>query len=388
MLLPWRSWFALWILWWRLTLITSRKESCLRFVANCTNSLLCLIQPPWKQSSGAFQLLDSISPFIWNIVLISIITEGDWWQHDSSQSPGQVPSPLASYEQTLAWYRLLSVSSVFHDSCSSDPNHSQQPDWGIYFISVLALRSYPGLLGIEWPTIYIPFNNILQVLIWPDLYWICHLCVLVQCMYKIHVWWYSDLCTLRPSISWIFIRWSQCLIASVVWEDYCLIFSWMSLLHVLEWHYHSLISLISSDCLTDIRQNLAAPRLLGKNEGSGNHLSDLLQGLNSSLLDQMKSVLANLQVRPLSLRVYCSNSRAACISVSMSDFSFLQAFIASDITFAMKPYFRGPFCSQDVREGLVVAFLNHITSVCIVSHFPLWWSYLCWSVWVSLILCT
>lgn len=41
-----------------------------------------------------------------------------------------------------------------------------------------------------------------------------------------------------------------------------------------------------------------------------------------------------------------------------------QAFIASDITFAMKPYFRGPFCSQDVREGLVVAFVKHVCTVC------------------------
>ena len=43
-----------------------------------------------------------------------------------------------------------------------------------------------------------------------------------------------------------------------------------------------------------------------------------------------------------------------------------QAFIAGDITFAMKPYFRGPFCCHDVREGLVVAFLRHITTVCMV----------------------
>ena len=51
-------------------------------------------------------------------------------------------------------------------------------------------------------------------------------------------------------------------------------------------------------------------------------------------------------------------------------FAPFQAFIASDITFAMKPYFRGPFCTQDVREGFVVAFLKHITQTCNVSdHF-------------------
>ena len=41
--------------------------------------------------------------------------------------------------------------------------------------------------------------------------------------------------------------------------------------------------------------------------------------------------------------------------------------MASDVTFAMKPYFRGNFCSYDVREGLVVAFLDHIMAVCNVS---------------------
>ena len=46
---------------------------------------------------------------------------------------------------------------------------------------------------------------------------------------------------------------------------------------------------------------------------------------------------------------------------------YSQAFIAGDITFAMKPYFRGPFCTQDVREGFVVTFLRHITHVCDVS---------------------
>ena len=38
----------------------------------------------------------------------------------------------------------------------------------------------------------------------------------------------------------------------------------------------------------------------------------------------------------------------------------LQAFIGHDITFAVKPYFRGPFCADDVREGLVVQFIRHI----------------------------
>ncbi|XP_067656588.1 vacuolar protein sorting-associated protein 51 homolog [Haliotis asinina] len=99
-------------------------------------------------------------------------------------------------------------------------------------------------------------------------------------------------------------------------------------------HYLQALKQHFSDCLTDIRQSLAAPRLVGKQDGSTN-LSELLGNMQSSIVDQMKSVLANLQ-----------------------------AFIATDITFAMKPYFRGPFCTQDVREGLVVAFLKHISSTC------------------------
>ena len=52
----------------------------------------------------------------------------------------------------------------------------------------------------------------------------------------------------------------------------------------------------------------------------------------------------------------------------MDFYQFFQAFTASDITFATKPYFSGPFCTQDVREGLVVAFLTHVNDVCEVRH--------------------
>lgn len=99
-------------------------------------------------------------------------------------------------------------------------------------------------------------------------------------------------------------------------------------------HYLQALQQNFADCLTDIRQNLAAPRLVGKQESSA-QLSDLLHSTQTTILEQIKSVLGNLQ-----------------------------AFTASDITFAMKPYFRGPFCTDDVREGLIVGFLNHINSVC------------------------
>ncbi|KAL9983794.1 hypothetical protein ACROYT_G006024 [Oculina patagonica] len=80
-------------------------------------------------------------------------------------------------------------------------------------------------------------------------------------------------------------------------------------------------------CLTDIRQSLATP--------SGNEkppsLSDLLSTMTNSLTNQLKLILSSLKT-----------------------------FIGSDITFAVKPYFRGPFCSDDVREGLVVEFIRHV----------------------------
>ncbi|VDI73036.1 vacuolar protein sorting-associated protein 51 homolog isoform X1 [Mytilus galloprovincialis] len=101
--------------------------------------------------------------------------------------------------------------------------------------------------------------------------------------------------------------------------------------------YHYLQSLKQhfSDCMTDVRQNLAAPRTVGKHD-SNSYLNDLLNNTQTAVVDQIKSVLNNLQ-----------------------------AFLDSDITFAMKPYFRGPFCVQGVREGLIVAFLNHVSSTCL-----------------------
>lgn len=53
----------------------------------------------------------------------------------------------------------------------------------------------------------------------------------------------------------------------------------------------------SVDCLTDVRQSLAAPRLVGKQDGGGqNNLSELLQTTHSAQVEQIKSVLGNLKV--------------------------------------------------------------------------------------------
>lgn len=64
-------------------------------------------------------------------------------------------------------------------------------------------------------------------------------------------------------------------------------------------------------------------------------------------------------------------SRMHSSYISEINFPIFQAFIAPDITFAMKPYFRNPFCNQDVREGLVVGFIRHISNVCNVRFYCL-----------------
>ncbi|XP_029467123.1 vacuolar protein sorting-associated protein 51 homolog isoform X2 [Rhinatrema bivittatum] len=82
------------------------------------------------------------------------------------------------------------------------------------------------------------------------------------------------------------------------------------------------------DCLTDVRQTLAAPRLAGKDSPS---LAELLASVSASILNQIKSVL-----------------------------TYVHLFTAKDITFSNKPYFKGEFCSRGVREGLIVGFIKSI----------------------------
>ncbi|GCC43533.1 hypothetical protein chiPu_0027317, partial [Chiloscyllium punctatum] len=63
-----------------------------------------------------------------------------------------------------------------------------------------------------------------------------------------------------------------------------------------------------ADCLTDVRQSLAAPRLLGKD---GANLAELLASVSASILNQVKSVLA-----------------------------YVHLFTAKDVTFSSKAYFK------------------------------------------------
>uniref|UniRef100_A0A3P9LE30 Vacuolar protein sorting-associated protein 51 homolog n=1 Tax=Oryzias latipes TaxID=8090 RepID=A0A3P9LE30_ORYLA len=82
------------------------------------------------------------------------------------------------------------------------------------------------------------------------------------------------------------------------------------------------------DSLTDVRQALAAPHLA---VAGGTGLPELLSILSASILNQIKSVLASVHL-----------------------------FTAKDITFSNKPYFKGEFCSQGVRESLVVNFIKFV----------------------------
>ena len=74
--------------------------------------------------------------------------------------------------------------------------------------------------------------------------------------------------------------------------------------------------------------------------------------------------------------MHSQTERRAC-SQEVSVFSnlyfifFLQSFIGTDITFAVRPYFRGPFCSDDIRESLVVNHIKHVLNSAQVSFLKL-----------------
>lgn len=105
--------------------------------------------------------------------------------------------------------------------------------------------------------------------------------------------------------------------------------------------YLSALQSFYMDSLTDVRQALATPRLSvsgasgvgGPASGRDNpsSLPELLSSLSSSILNQIKTVLASVHL-----------------------------FTAKDITFSNKPYFKGDFCSKGVRESLVVSFIRFV----------------------------
>lgn len=105
--------------------------------------------------------------------------------------------------------------------------------------------------------------------------------------------------------------------------------------------YLSALQSFYMDSLTDVRQALATPRLsvTGGSSVSGpvssrdnpSSLPELLSSLSGSILNQIKSVLASVNL-----------------------------FTAKDITFSNKPYFKGEFCSKGVRESLIVSFIKFV----------------------------
>lgn len=87
-----------------------------------------------------------------------------------------------------------------------------------------------------------------------------------------------------------------------------------------------------SGIITDTREALLVPRSSTSESVS---VADILNQFSESIQEQVKVVLLNLK-----------------------------AFINPDVTFAMKPYFRGPFCVDDIQEGLIVSFLKHVIERC------------------------
>lgn len=87
-----------------------------------------------------------------------------------------------------------------------------------------------------------------------------------------------------------------------------------------------------SGIITDTRQALVTSR---SPEADNSSIADILRQTSECIQEQVKSVLLNLK-----------------------------AFINPDVAFSMKPYFRGPFCIDDIREGLIVMFLKHLVERC------------------------
>ncbi|XP_019865265.1 vacuolar protein sorting-associated protein 51 homolog [Aethina tumida] len=87
-----------------------------------------------------------------------------------------------------------------------------------------------------------------------------------------------------------------------------------------------------ADILTKFRQNLSTPKLISQDDSSKN-LNDILTSLILTIVEKIKGVLQDLVV-----------------------------FLQPELTFAQKPQFRDSFCVDNVREGLIVCFMHHLTA--------------------------
>lgn len=87
-----------------------------------------------------------------------------------------------------------------------------------------------------------------------------------------------------------------------------------------------------ADTLTKIRQTLSTPKLINQEESTKN-LNELLNSLVVTIVEKVKGVLQDLVV-----------------------------FLEPTVNFANKPQFKDSFCIDNVREGLIVCFLHHLTA--------------------------
>ncbi|KAK5644906.1 hypothetical protein RI129_006206 [Pyrocoelia pectoralis] len=95
-------------------------------------------------------------------------------------------------------------------------------------------------------------------------------------------------------------------------------------LQVLKMHF--------ADLLTKIRQTLTTPKLITQDDSNIN-LNEMLTSLVLTVVEKVKGVLQDLVV-----------------------------FIENDVNFAQRALFRDSFCVDNVREGLIVCFLHHLTA--------------------------
>lgn len=87
-----------------------------------------------------------------------------------------------------------------------------------------------------------------------------------------------------------------------------------------------------NDSLTKIKQCLTTPKLVSQEDASKN-LNELLNSVITTIMEKVKGVLQDLS-----------------------------AFIHPDVAFSQKAVFKDSFSVDNVREGLVVCFLHHLTA--------------------------
>ncbi|XP_030746531.1 vacuolar protein sorting-associated protein 51 homolog [Sitophilus oryzae] len=94
----------------------------------------------------------------------------------------------------------------------------------------------------------------------------------------------------------------------------------------------SILKQAFADTLTKVRQALTTPKLISQDDSSKN-LTELLNSMIVTVVEKTKGVLQDLV-----------------------------AFVSPEICFAKKTQFKESFCIDNVREGLVVCFLHHLTA--------------------------